>query len=143
MKALSLLVFILTSFYLDSTVATTSDARELLLSAVQRGNVGQVKVLLSGYPSGPLSEEDVGSALIDAASEGYLEIVKLFLNSEAELNFLNKHSQAVVRRSAQVGHVEVIRYLIELQGDSDVADKLGRTALMMFPLKAMLMYFNV
>ena len=83
MKALSLLVFMLTAFYLDSTVA----ARDLLLSAVQQGNVRLVKDLLDGDASLHLTAKDVGPALDIAASEGYLEIVKLFLNREACVDF--------------------------------------------------------
>ena len=131
MKLLSLLVFMLTAFYVESTVDKASEeTRFALRVAVQHGNVCQVKDLLRSDASGHLSETDVRTALVVAANNGYFELFKLLLDSKASEEFLKNHSQAVILRAADEGHVEVVRYLIERQVDSDSVEKLGRVALM-------------
>lgn len=107
-----------------------------LIHASGNGNTDMVKLFLKWKASVNESDHKGRTALFDARN---LEIMDILLKNGAEINFINKKGQTVLMERATLsGHenvapimLEHIKYLLENGALTDIADKDGKTALIL------------
>lgn len=98
--------------------------------AVLRGNLEDVKLLILKGAVDVNTKDKLGStALINASSEGHLEIVKFLVSKGADLNIKNKYGYTALMKAANEGHLEVVKFLVKSGADVNIKDKSGDTAL--------------
>jgi ankyrin repeat protein len=84
-------------------------------SAAVRGHAEIVKTLLDHGANGCANYNE---AIIDAGIYGHLEIVAM-LHQQAHCN-LRARNDALIRGAARVGHIHIIRYVIEHEGPRSI-----------------------
>ncbi len=126
--------------------ATRTKSGRLLIEAAQQGDLSEVRKLLdlginanwnahsSNVASGFPRENIVGwideTALLAAAWGGFADIVKLLLDSGADVNGRMRVSMITpLMRAARNGRVAVIRVLVRKKVDVNTQDSKGLTAL--------------
>ena len=72
------------------------------------------------------------TALMEAADEGHVEVVRLLLESGADINTQEDYGNGAtaLMEAAGNGHVEVVRLLLENGADTNTQNNSGRTVLM-------------
>lgn len=111
--------------------------RRVFVQAAQEGNLAKVKSFVEFLET---SKADVNSAvdsartkhtaLMRAAENGNLEIVKYLIEHRANVNLHNWARETALMFAARNGHLDVVKYLIEVgKADKDVVSQFGRTAL--------------
>ena len=101
-----------------------------LIAAAIRGDVEQVKALLSQGAN--VSEQDQygWTALQVGAAYGYKEIVDLLLSNRADPNVTNDQGRSALMYAAAFGHCEAVEALINAGADVNaVGGPMGGTAL--------------
>jgi ankyrin repeat protein len=101
-----------------------------MFKAVKIGLKKTVTHLVEGGADVKAADSYGSTALMYAARNGYLDIVKLLLEKGADLNAVSKYGSTVLKYAAWYGHLEVARFLVENGADVDQADELGQTTLM-------------
>ncbi|MHC4620631.1 MAG: ankyrin repeat domain-containing protein [Planctomycetota bacterium] len=120
-----------------SVAGDLSDKNTQLIQAAEKGDIQTVQTLLdtgSGVKANVNVEQTNGTtALMVAAQNGHMEIVKALLEAKADVNIQRKtDGVTALWMAAQNGHVEVVKLLLESKADVNVKDKTyGATALMM------------
>ena len=66
-----------------------------------------------------------------ASGNGHVEVVKLLLEKEADINAADETGWTPLHGASANGHVEVVKLLLEKEADMDAADKEGWTPLYM------------
>lgn len=87
-----------------------------LIEAVQEGDSGAVKIIVSNNSSVKINEKDINGAtpLMWAAYEGNIKIIKILLESGADINASDNFSQSVLCYACGPhGSFEAIKYLID------------------------------
>ncbi|MEI0697330.1 ankyrin repeat domain-containing protein [Brachyspira intermedia] len=69
------------------------------------------------------------SALWYASKNGHIKIVRLLIDSGADINLKNIADVTVLILASMNNHLEIVKYLVENGADINVKDKKGRTAL--------------
>ena len=71
------------------------------------------------------------TALIHASEQGQMEIVKLLIENNADLNIQDNYGETALMRAAWWGYTEIVKLLlIENKADLNITDNYGKTALM-------------
>lgn len=85
-----------------------------LLSAVKRGNINEVKELLKGSNPNCIYRKDgePRTPLVAAAREGYLDIGKLLVDSDADVEFHAVNDETPLISASSNGHLEFVKFLI-------------------------------
>ena len=73
--------------------------------------------------------EGGSTALVSAATRGYLTIVKGLLDAGADMDKANNRGETPLYGAAWEGHTEVVQALVDAGADMDKADDEGRTPL--------------
>ena len=92
---------------LDVDVQPYTARSTLVSTRVSPTSVSQMKV--SFYPEE--GEQDNDTALMKAAGNGHLEVVKLIVDSGADLLLRNQQKQTAAMFAAAGGHLEVLKYI--------------------------------
>ena len=69
------------------------------------------------------------AALHLASINGHLEIVKLLLESGANVHIKDKGDQTALHLASRNGHLEIVKLLLESGANVNIKDKNGQTAL--------------
>ncbi|OAP54807.1 hypothetical protein AYL99_11255 [Fonsecaea erecta] len=126
-----------TALVVASTFGFTTVVRKILFLATQ----GERDVDAARRPtmSGDLineSTEYYGTALQVASGEGHVEIVKLLLDSGADVNAPGKrYSDTALQAASAKGHVEIVKLLLDSGADVNAPGKRYGTALQMASAK--------
>ena len=102
-----------------------------LIEAIEEGNIEQVKELLSevdpncateiskrfGKGKDKITLTSMRTPLLSAAEQGNLELTKLLIEKDADINFHTKGNDSPLTAAAAKGHLEVVEYLIEKGAD--------------------------
>ena len=76
-------------------------------------------------------QDDYGdTALVLAASECHIPIVKLLIDAKADVNIQDSHGYTALRYATFKGHAEIVRLLIDAKAKINIRDNKGGTALM-------------
>ncbi len=97
----------------------------LRLAALQ-GSTGIVKILVQGKANW----KGKNLALIAAASTGELDVLRLLLDSGADVNGQDAQGSSPLSAACFGGHRDAVDLLLEHKADVNLADKSGATALM-------------
>lgn len=80
--------------------------------AVKLGKVEEVKKYLEAGLSPDVQDQDSNTALIHASQSGNLELVKLLIENNANVNMANKDGLIPMRAAAVSEHNEIVRLLM-------------------------------
>jgi ankyrin repeat protein len=71
------------------------------------------------------------TALIEASRNGHLEVVRILLRAEAEVDEVNPRGQTALLVAAAGGHARIVELLLAAGADRGIADENGDTAVML------------
>ena len=100
---------------------------EHLLNYAGKGDLEVVKYIIEKYriePNRPRTENG-GTALYQAARNGYSDIVAYLLNKGADPNIANNSNVTPLIAAASNGHEEVVKLLVEKGADPNIVDSYG------------------
>ena len=100
---------------------------EHLLNYAGKGDLEVVKYIIEKYriePNRPRTENG-GTALYQAARNGYSDIVAYLLNKGADPNIANNSNVTPLIAAASNGHEEVVKLLVEKGADPNIIDSYG------------------
>ena len=100
---------------------------EHLLNYAGKGDLEVVKYIIEKYriePNRPRTENG-GTALYQAARNGYSDIVAYLLNKGADPNIANNSNVTPLNAAASNGHEEVVKLLVEKGADPNIIDSYG------------------
>lgn len=100
---------------------------EHLLNYAGKGDLEVVKYIVEKYriePNRPRTENG-GTALYQAARNGYSDIVAYLLNKGADPNIANNSNVTPLNAAASNGHEEVVKLLVEKGADPNIIDSYG------------------
>lgn len=101
----------------------------LLCLAIRKNHPSVVRELVDRGADLNLQSRDRGNtALMDAAAEGHLEMVKLLLDHGAQVDAVSKSGQTALILAAGQGLSEICRILLAAGADPDKPDLLGMSA---------------
>ena len=103
-----------------------------LLIACYFGLTSVVQLLLWDKPNIDIESKDTKydqTPLLWASENGYVEVVKLLLDKEADINAANKDGWTPLHGASYYGHIEVIKLLLDKEANVNAADKDGWTPL--------------
>ncbi|WP_082429630.1 ankyrin repeat domain-containing protein [Pseudanabaena sp. 'Roaring Creek'] len=101
-----------------------------LLIASQKGNLKEVRSLISQATDVNVRDEYGWTPLLWAAMNGHTEIVRILLVSGANPNTRNKYGWTPLMWASGQGHGEIVRSLIAAGARLNAQDRNGWTALM-------------
>eukprot|EP00439_Symbiodinium_sp_Y106_P040225 s702_g4.t3 len=110
---------------LEFLPTTESEVQELL-SAAANSNHAKLEALLQ-RPQDP----DLGAEppLLASCRDGHLEVVRLLLEAEADVNRHDRNLYTPLARASSSGHVEVVDLLLQTKVDKNQAGRTGWTPL--------------
>lgn len=118
--------------YIDagySSSSRNSKGVPVLCIAVRCNHVDIVKYLIDiGADINAISEDRNNTAIMDAASAGNLELVKLLVNEGADLECQSKNGQTALILAVGHGDVEVSNFLLSAGALYETKDFLGMSA---------------
>lgn len=118
--------------YLDagfSASARNNRGVPLICLSVRNNHFDMMKSLISrGADINALSEDRNYTSLMEAASEGLVDIVNYLISEGAQLEIQSKDGQTALILAAGQGNVEISRALLKAGADYSVKDKLGMSA---------------
>ena len=93
----------------DPDVTTTDYGYNSLMFASQKGHTSVVKALVSKGANINATKKNGTTALELACSNGYIDIVKIFLENDADLG-------TAVQSAAEEGYTEIVKLLVVYRG---------------------------
>lgn len=88
-----------------------------------------VKVFRGKYKFNLNAKDAAGNTmLITASLRGHLDVVRVLINAEADLNIMNIDHNTALIAAASEGYSEVVRVLINAGADANVRNVYGETA---------------
>ncbi len=118
--------------------AKINDAEKWGSPLMKAAQVGHCKVIskLLAYGADLEAKDQSGStALMYAASAGQLSACELLIKYGAQIDAIDKNNETALMKAARLTlqsngqHVEIVKLLLELGANAQVADRLGNTAL--------------
>ena len=89
--------------------------------AVNKNNFDAVKALINRKADLNSKFDHLGSALVIASSEGYLEIAKVLIENKADINCISQNASPL-RWASQNNHIEIAEYLLKEGADPNLSD---------------------
>lgn len=71
------------------------------------------------------TDDDGGSALLWAAENGHIHVVRYLTEQNARVNARDNQGTIALMRAAGYGRTEVVRYLVECGAKVDIIDRYG------------------
>jgi ankyrin repeat protein len=101
------------------------DDRELI-SAARRGDVREVERLIKAGVHLDISDNDGGcTALILASYYNRIEVVKLLIEAEANLNIRDNRGNTALKLASYNNNIEIVKLLLENFADECILDDSG------------------
>jgi TPR repeat protein len=101
-----------------------------LRQAAERGDVAQVRSLLTLGVDAQATDEGGKTALINAAWRGYGRVVEVMLEFGADPDFTDQNGLSALSWAALNGHTQVVEGLVAAGANINRRDNFGMTALM-------------
>ena len=113
------------------------DLNSKLFKAIKEGNKTTVKLLLDsgavcacGCGADPNDADgDDRTPLMIAAAEGHEQIVKLLLDSGADINKVDEYGETPLFTAAAEGHEQIVKLLLDSGADINKTNEYGETPL--------------
>lgn len=123
-------VFFLCGLLFASAVAA-SDQHDLMMRAIARNDVAQVKALIAGKIDPNLRKDSRASLtfMTFAAFHGWTEILQLLLDAGADMNSPDGDMQTPLMQASSHGHIRAVKLLIKAGASLNEVSKWGDTAL--------------
>ncbi len=101
----------------------------MLCLAIRKNRIEIVKFLISiGADINAISEDRHNTPIMDAASTGHLDLVKLLVKEDANLECQSKNGQTALILAVGNGDEDVSNYLLSVGADYEIKDQLGMSA---------------
>jgi hypothetical protein len=117
----------------SSTDARLTSARSQLdrelLDAAWRNDVKRAQALIRDGADVNAKDPGEHSAFLIAASEGFLDLLELSLDSGADVASLDSYGGTALIRAAERGHADIVGRLLQTKINVDHVNRLGWTAL--------------
>jgi ankyrin repeat protein len=111
-----------TKYILDPFLLILQDCR-YLLQAAESGDVSSVKMLVNSTDVSCITGVDARNApLTYAAENGHVDVVRVLLESGANLEATNHFQRTALHEAAYEGHLEVCRLLLDWGAKVDPLD---------------------
>ena len=116
---------------LDGIRTVPVEAHHMLPLAAGQNNLAVVRQLLQrGVPADATATGDAHySALLIAASSGYVDVMKVLLDAGADPNWQDRHGDTPLMAAVRIGVPDAIQLLLAKGADTNQTDELHRTAL--------------
>lgn len=112
-----------------SSSSRNSKGVPMLCLAIRHKHLDAINYLIElGADINAISEDRHNSPLMDAASNGFLEAIKLLVSEGADLECLSKNGQTALVLAVGNGDEEVSNYLLSVGADYEIKDSLGMSA---------------
>ena len=85
----------------------------------------------SGTPAVAYGNPSGRTSLLEAAESGDVEVVRCLLETDADINAVDKHGESALMIASALGNVEVVRVLLAAGADVRTPTPYGSTALML------------
>lgn len=123
-------VLLLWGLFFASVVAA-SDKHDLMMRAIERNDVTQVKALIAGKIDPNLRKDSRASPtfMTFAAFHGRTEILQLLLGAGADVNSADGDMQTPLMQASRRGHVRAVKLLLESGARLHEVSRWGDTAL--------------
>jgi len=123
-------VFVLPGLFFAS-LAAASDNHHLMMRAIARNDVAQVKALIAGKIDPNLRKDSRASPtfMTFAAFHDRTEILQLLLGAGADVNSADGDMQTPLMQASRRGHVRAVQLLIKSGASLNEVSKWGGTAL--------------
>ena len=123
--------FIIFSFVVFLTLcpAFASSINQKLVSAVEKGNLADVKQLISDGADVNARDKYGNTPLIYAAAYGYLDLVKYLVSKGADVNVKGNRGNTPLIFAAGNGYLEIVKFLVSKGADVNVRGWMGQTPL--------------
>ncbi|QEN07488.1 ankyrin repeat domain-containing protein [Oceanispirochaeta crateris] len=122
----------MTAVFLDAGFEVnklSADQVTLLCAAARRGHNSIVKILFeAGADINQVSKDRNNTPLMDAASEGHVELVRFFIDNGAELEIKSKSGQTALVLASGNGQIDCAEILINAGANCDEKDSMGLSA---------------
>ena len=111
-------------------VASQEAQKGELFTAINAGNVDKVRTIIQANPALVNAENELGSALQQAALTGNLEVVKILIQAGANPNAGQNYGMTPLMWAINGGNKDVILYIVNLPNiDLNAKDNSGQSAL--------------
>jgi ankyrin repeat protein len=123
-------VFLLLGFFFAS-VAAAADNYDLMMRAIERNDVVQVKALVAGKIDPNLRKDSRASPtfMTFAASHDRTEILQLLLGAGADVDSVDGDMQTPLMQASSRGHVRAVKLLLQSGARLNEVSRWGDTAL--------------
>jgi hypothetical protein len=101
-----------------------------LIDAAWQNDVGRARALIKDGADVNAKDASEQSAFLIAASEGYLELLELTLDSGADVASLDSYRGTALIRAADRGHSDIVARLVQTKINVNHVNDLGWTALL-------------
>lgn len=129
-KRLQRFVFFLLGLFF-ATVVAAADNYDLMMRAIERNDVVQVKALIAGKIDPNLRKDSRASPtfMTFAASHDRTEILQLLLGAGADVNSADGDTQTPLMQASSRGHIRAVKLLVKAGASLNEVSKWGDTAL--------------
>lgn len=99
-----------------------------LREAIEQGDSGQARIALSNGAEPNYFADDL-AMLHMAVLFGHVEIVKLLLDYQADINFQKKNGETALHDAVRQEYFEIVDLLLSRNADPNIEDNMGRFSL--------------
>ena len=103
---------------------------EILLLAINKGKVPDVRKLLNNGVSADISDKNGVSALMHAIKKGDEDIINALLEKDANVNAVDKQQKSILMYAIEEGNVELVKKLVQREASVSSKNKEGKSVLM-------------
>jgi tetratricopeptide (TPR) repeat protein len=126
LKILTFLIFIVAP--LSNTPMQAALRWSPLMEAAFKGDLAELKRLLSAGADVNVKDDDLSTPLMVAASQGHTAIVRELLARGADINMQNKYGWTPLMLATSAKHTEIIKLLLSNGADLKIKKRDGSTA---------------
>jgi len=106
-------------------------AEEASSRVAEKGELLRIESLIAAKRDIGTKDSKGATELINAAMNGYLDVVRTLLAANANVNATDNYGNTALINAAENSHLDVVKVLLAAKANVNAADGMGFTALMM------------